>query len=138
MTKSKWASLSSEGKSFHLKWQKSVREQFAPHAPHFPQSILTGPFFFSFYFLSKTKAANEEAEQGEEAANQSPEGYMHPSQLLLIFLPTSKNVFLSLNPFCTQMKTRAEEATVLGEQHDSTYQGILTGCISPSLRDTRE
>lgn len=119
-----------------------MREQFTPRAPRFPQSILTGPFprqlSLPFYFLSKPKAANEEAEQGEEAANQSPEGYMHPSQLLLIFLPTSKNVFLSLNPFCTQMKTRAEEATVLGEQHDSTYQGILTGCISPSLRDTRE
>lgn len=143
MTKSKWASLSSEGKSFYLKWQKSVREQFAPHAPHFPQSILTGHFprqlSLPFYFFFKTQTANKEVEQGEEAANQSPEGYMHPSQLLLIFLPTSKNVFLSLNPFCTQMSTRAEEATVLGELHDTAPPKASLQAVFPQVyANTRE
>lgn len=50
----------------------AVRPSCSPFSPEHPH----WPHFFSFYFLSKTKAANEEAEQGEEAANQSPEGYI--------------------------------------------------------------
>lgn len=114
-----------------------MREQLAPRAPCFPNSILTGhlprQLSLPFFYLSKTKAANEEEEQGEEAANQSPKGYMHPSQLVFIFLPTSKNVFLSLNPFCTQTNTKAEEATVLGEWHDTTPTKASLQAVFPQV-----